>query len=73
MLVVSYTLLYVIVPVVAVAALCGFRDRFRTAINVLGDAVGATVVEKLSLDDLRSMQKQDNKDTDSKDTVITAM
>ncbi|XP_022704675.1 excitatory amino acid transporter 3-like isoform X2 [Varroa jacobsoni] len=50
-----------------------FLDRFRTAINVLGDAVGATVVEKLSLDDLRSMQKQDNKDTDSKDTVITAM
>ncbi|OQR78258.1 excitatory amino acid transporter 3-like [Tropilaelaps mercedesae] len=50
-----------------------FLDRFRTAINVLGDAVGATVVEKLSLNDLRSMQKQDNKETGSKDTVITAM
>ncbi|CAN7976070.1 unnamed protein product, partial [Ixodes persulcatus] len=28
-------------------------DRFRTAINVLGDAVGACVVERLSLEDLK--------------------
>ncbi|XP_064477707.1 excitatory amino acid transporter 3-like isoform X2 [Ornithodoros turicata] len=31
-----------------------FLDRFRTAINVLGDAIGACVVEKLSSNDLKS-------------------
>lgn len=29
------------------------RDRFRTTVNVLGDSIGAGVVEHLSRDDLR--------------------
>ena len=31
------------------------RDRIRTAINVMGDAFGAGIVEHLSRDDLMSM------------------
>lgn len=38
-----------------------FLDRFRTAINVLGDAVGAAVVEHLSREDLQAMDKTDEK------------
>ncbi|CAN7937562.1 unnamed protein product, partial [Ixodes hexagonus] len=45
-------------------------DRFRTAINVLGDAVGACVVERLSLEDLKP---QASAVLGSKDTVMTAM
>lgn len=47
-----------------------YRDRFRTAINVLGDAVGACIVERLSLKDL---QADANATRGSKDTVITSM
>lgn len=36
---------------------CQHRDRFRTTVNVLGDSIGAGVVEHLSRDDLR---KYDN-------------
>lgn len=45
-------------------------DRFRTAINVLGDAVGACVVDKLSVDDLNPKVAAA---MGSKDTVMTAM
>ncbi|KAL3252323.1 hypothetical protein MRX96_017646 [Rhipicephalus microplus] len=48
-----------------------FLDRFRTAINVLGDAVGACVVERLSLKDLEKPRIPDGRG--SKDTVITSM
>ncbi|XP_065299415.1 excitatory amino acid transporter 3-like isoform X1 [Dermacentor albipictus] len=48
-----------------------FLDRFRTAINVLGDAVGACVVERLSLKDLEKPHISDGRG--SKDTVITSM
>ncbi|XP_054931442.1 excitatory amino acid transporter 3 isoform X2 [Dermacentor andersoni] len=48
-----------------------FLDRFRTAINVLGDAVGACVVERLSLKDLEKPHSSDGRG--SKDTVITSM
>uniref|UniRef100_A0A4D5S038 Amino acid transporter n=1 Tax=Ixodes scapularis TaxID=6945 RepID=A0A4D5S038_IXOSC len=45
-------------------------DRFRTAINVLGDAVGACVVERLSLEDLKPKASGAQ---GSKDTVMTSM
>lgn len=32
-----------------------FRDRFRTMINVLGDAYGAGIVQKLSMRELERM------------------
>ncbi|KAL1471040.1 hypothetical protein MTO96_023958 [Rhipicephalus appendiculatus] len=48
-----------------------FLDRFRTAINVLGDAVGACIVERLSLKDLEKPHIPDGRG--SKDTVITSM
>ena len=34
-----------------------YRDRFRTAINVLGDAYGAGLVAHLSKDDLKEMDR----------------
>ncbi|XP_077498405.1 excitatory amino acid transporter 3-like isoform X3 [Amblyomma americanum] len=49
-----------------------FLDRFRTAINVLGDAVGACVVERLSLKDLEKPGLGSDS-RGSKDTVITSM
>lgn len=33
------------------------RDRFRTAINVLGDTIGAGIVDHLSQDDLKLMDR----------------
>lgn len=50
-----------------------FLDRFRTAINVLGDAVGASVVEKLSMEDLKPSMGCSSDGRGSKDTVITSM
>lgn len=32
---------------------CFCRDRFRTTVNVLGDAIGAGIVEHLSREELR--------------------
>lgn len=37
-----------------------FLDRFRTAINVLGDAFGAGIVAKLSVKDLDSLESLDS-------------
>jgi len=36
-------------------------DRIRTSINVLGDSIGAGVVEHLSQEDLKSMDKETEK------------
>lgn len=33
------------------------RDRFRTVVNVLGDAIGAGIVEHLSRDELEAADK----------------
>ncbi|KAK3596768.1 hypothetical protein CHS0354_038769 [Potamilus streckersoni] len=47
-------------------------DRFRTTVNVLGDAIGAGIVEKLSIDDLRKMDEiESNTDTDITDEAST--
>ena len=35
-----------------------YRDRFRTAINVLGDAYGAGLVAHLSREDLAQMDRE---------------
>lgn len=40
-----------------------YRDRLRTSINVLGDAIGAGIVQKLSekeLQDLSAKEKYDS-------------
>lgn len=39
-----------------------FRDRFRTAINVLGDAYGAGIVQKLSKRELERMDQTSDMD-----------
>ena len=36
-----------------------FRDRFRTSINVLGDAFGAGIVAHLSRHEIRKMDMED--------------
>ena len=36
-----------------------FRDRFRTSINVLGDAFGAGIVAHLSRHEIRKMDRED--------------
>ena len=40
-----------------------FRDRIRTGINVLGDCIGAAIVEHLNVDVLRS--EENNKEVTS--------
>ena len=39
--------------------LFSFRDRFRTSINVLGDAFGAGIVAHLSRHEIRKMDRED--------------
>ena len=39
-----------------VIVLC--RDRFRTVVNVLGDAIGAGIVEHLSRDELKAADQE---------------
>ena len=36
-----------------------YRDRFRTSINVLGDAFGAGIVAHLSRHEIRKMDRED--------------
>ena len=38
-----------------------YLSRFRTAINVLGDSIGAGIVNHLSNDDLESMNDEERK------------
>lgn len=38
---------------------CLCRDRFRTAVNVLGDAFGAGIVEHLSRNDITDVLESD--------------
>ena len=35
-----------------------FRDRIRTPVNVIGDAVGAAIVYHMSRDELEEMDRQ---------------
>lgn len=48
-----------------------FLDRFRTAINVLGDAYGAGLVDHLSQEDLAELDRQAAKGIDINDVEIT--
>ncbi|XP_052095353.1 excitatory amino acid transporter 1-like isoform X2 [Mytilus californianus] len=48
-----------------------FLDRFRTAINVLGDAYGAGLVAHLSQEDLAELDRQAAKGIDINDVEIT--
>ncbi|KAJ8315652.1 hypothetical protein KUTeg_007802 [Tegillarca granosa] len=50
--------------VTLVIAIDWLLDRFRTAVNVLGDAIGAGIVHHLSK---KELQKLDNMDTSAKD------
>ena len=50
------------------------RDRIRTAVNVLGDSVGAGVVDQLSRKDLQKMDElraREEEETDLQDAVAT--
>ena len=38
-----------------------YLSRFRTAINVLGDSIGAGIVDHLSKDDLQAMEDEESK------------
>ncbi|XP_062587018.1 excitatory amino acid transporter 3-like [Saccostrea cucullata] len=49
-----------------VLALDWFLDRFRTAVNVLGDSFGAGIVDHLSRQDLDEMDKKSLKDESQK-------
>ena len=38
-----------------------YLSRFRTAINLLGDSIGAGIVDYLSKDDLQAMEDEESK------------
>lgn len=42
--------------------LCFLRDRFRTCVNVMGDALGAGIVDHLSRDDIAFADQLDIKE-----------
>ena len=43
---------------------CSLRDRFRTCVNVMGDALGSGIVDHLSRDDIMFSEQLDaNEDT----------
>jgi len=48
-----------------------YRDRFRTAINVLGDAYGAGLVAHLARDELAQMDRELVEGIDLDDVKIT--
>jgi Na+/H+-dicarboxylate symporters len=39
--------------------LCNFRDRFRTTINVLGDSIGAGIVDHMSKAELLKITQRE--------------
>ena len=43
------------------------RDRFRTSVNILGDAYGAAIVHKLSLADLQQMDGAESRGEETTD------
>lgn len=47
-----------------------YRDRFRTMINVIGDGLGAGLVDHLSKDELRAMDQADRKSGKRKSTLL---
>jgi len=48
----------------SLVSVCYFRDRFRTAVNVLGDSYGAGIVEHLSKADLAESDAAKLEDVD---------
>ena len=48
-----------------------FRDRFRTAVNVWGDSIGAGVVEALSKSQLKKLDYSEKESEDEKLTDET--
>lgn len=47
-----------------ISSLCAIRDRFRTCVNVMGDALGSGIVDHLSRDDIMFSDQLDaNEDT----------
>ena len=45
------------------------RDRFRTCVNVMGDALGAGIVDHLSRDDIKLSELDANDETPLKHNV----
>ena len=49
---------------VSICPFCTIRDRFRTCVNVMGDALGSGIVDHLSHDDILFSEQLDaNEDT----------
>lgn len=42
---------------------CFLRDRFRTCVNVMGDALGSGIVDHLSRDDIKFSELDANEET----------
>ena len=47
-----------------------FRDRFRTMTNVLGDAIGAGIVEHMSRDELREADLANMEQGEGEDNAL---